>query len=162
MYFSPAKVVNICYNSRVKMKYIERDIEKKIYQYIDIKEIIAIIGVRQCGKTTLLKKIAGELTDQHRKVQFITFDDVSILQMFEQDIESFIRLYVTPNEFLFIDEIQYAAQSGSMLKYIYDTKEVKIFISGSSAIELSVQSIKYLVGRIFTFTLFPFSFREFL
>ena len=37
-----------------------------------------------------------------------------------------------------------------------------MIISGSSAAELSVQSIKYLVGRILVFTLHPLSFEEFL
>ena len=33
---------------------------------------------------------------------------------------------------------------------------------GSSSTELSVQSIQYLVGRIFVFNLYPFSFKEYL
>lgn len=48
------------------------------------------------------------------------------------------------------------------MKYIYDHFEIKIIISGSSAPEIAVQSLKYLVGRIFSFVLYPFSFREFL
>jgi len=162
IYFSPAKTTSLCINSRVKMTYIKREIEYKVYQYIDVKEIIAITGIRQCGKTTLLKKIAKELTYNGKTVKFISFDDVRVLQLFEQDIESFISIYVKPYSYLFIDEIQYARESGRILKYIYDTSDIKMFVSGSSAIELSVQSLKYLVGRIFTFNLFPFSFREFI
>ena len=37
-----------------------------------------------------------------------------------------------------------------------------MFISGSSATEISIQSVKYLVGRILIFELYPFSFEEFL
>ena len=37
-----------------------------------------------------------------------------------------------------------------------------MIISGSSSAEISIQSLKYLVGRIFIFTLYPFSFAEFL
>ena len=62
----------------------------------------------------------------------------------------------------FIDEIQYSKESGKHLKYIYDNYKVKLIISGSSATEVSLQSLKYLVGRVFIFTLYPFSFDEYL
>ncbi|RLB92472.1 MAG: hypothetical protein DRH26_06170 [Deltaproteobacteria bacterium] len=61
-------------------------------------------------------------------------------------------------KYLFIDEFQYATDGGRLLKFIYDNFPAKIFITGSSSTELSVQSIQYLVGRIFVFTLYPFSF----
>ena len=145
-----------------KTMYITRDLEKIINQYIDIKEIIAIVGVRQCGKTTLMKKIAEDLKSAGKKINFISFDDTSVKELFEEDISSFIKLHIKPFDCLFIDEIQYARDSGRKLKFIYDSSDIKIFISGSSAAEISIQSLKYLVGRIFTFVLYPFSFREFL
>jgi len=37
-----------------------------------------------------------------------------------------------------------------------------IFITGSSAIDLTVKALKFLVGRIFVFNLYPFDFEEFL
>lgn len=141
--------------------YYKRDLEDEIVKYIPAKEIIAIVGVRQCGKTTLMKKIAEDLSSEY-KINFISFDDVSALRLFEDDIETFINIYVKPFDYLFIDEIQYSTESGKRLKYIYDHFEIKIIISGSSASEIAVQSLKYLVGRIFTFVLYPFSFREFI
>ncbi len=51
---------------------------------------------------------------------------------------------------------------GKHLKCIYDTIGKKIFISGSSAMELSINAVKYLAGRIFVFNLYSFSFGEFL
>ncbi len=141
--------------------YYKRDLEEEIIKYLPVKEIIAIVGVRQCGKTTLMKKIAEDLSLEY-KINFISFDDISVLQLFEDDIETFINIYVKPFDYLFIDEIQYSSESGKKLKYIYDHFEIKIIISGSSVPEVAVQSLKYLVGRIFTFVLYPFSFREFL
>ncbi|NOX18139.1 MAG: ATP-binding protein, partial [Chlorobi bacterium] len=64
--------------------------------------------------------------------------------------------------YVFIDEVQYADEGGKKLKYIYDTENVKLIISGSSSAEISIQSLKYLVGRIYVFNLLPFSFSEFL
>jgi uncharacterized protein len=140
--------------------YVQRDLEEKILKYIKTREIIAVIGARQSGKTTLLKKIFNGL--QTDKKNFINFEDREILGLFTNDIKSFAELYVKDNEFLFIDEFQYAKQGGKNLKFLFDNYKTKIFISGSSATELSIQSIKYLVGRIFVFTLFPFSFSEYL
>jgi len=138
--------------------YVKRKLERLIKKYLSKKEIIAVIGPMQSGKTTLIKHILSELSN----VNFVTFDDVEMLNLFENDIKSFISLYVTGYAYVFIDEVQYAKESGRQLKYIYDTTEVKIIISGSSSAEISVQSLKYLVGRIFIFELYPFSFREFL
>src|SRR3989344_5519483 len=138
--------------------YIERDLEKKIKKYIKRKEIIAIVGSRQCGKTTLMKRIFENL----KNAKFISFDNQKILEIFEKDIDFFIKNYIDGVDFLFIDEFQYANEGGKKLKYIYDNHNTKIILSGSSAAELSIHSIKYLVGRIFVFPLFPLSFDEFL
>ena len=138
--------------------YYKRDLELKIDRYLHTPEIIAVFGPRQVGKTTLLKEI-------HRRVSrpvFLTFEDIEIKTLFEEDIKSFIALYIEPYDHVFIDEFQYAKTGGKHLKFIYDTAHTKIFISGSSAMELSVQAIKYLSGRIFVFNLYSFSFGEFL
>ncbi|MBI2631972.1 ATP-binding protein [Candidatus Pacearchaeota archaeon] len=140
------------------MGYIQRDLEENIRNYIEKKEIIAIVGARQCGKTTLMEHIFKDL----KRAVFISFEDRKILSFFENDIDSFAELYVKNYDYLFIDEFQYAKNGGKNLKYIYDTIRIKIIISGSSSSELSIQSIKYLVGRIFVFTLYPLSFSEYL
>jgi len=44
-------------NSRVQGMYIKRKLERKILKYLDTPEIIAIVGPRQSGKTTLVKRI---------------------------------------------------------------------------------------------------------
>lgn len=142
--------------------YIERDLEKEILKYINSKEILAIVGTRQCGKTTLMNNMLDTLEKKGKKINRISFDNQKILQLFENDIDSFIEQHVKKFDVLFIDEIHYSKKSGKKLKYISDNFEIKIFISGSSAAEISIQSLKYLVGRIFTFILYPFSFREFL
>jgi len=138
--------------------YIPRLLEEKISKYMKDKEIIAIVGARQCGKTTLMKKMFNGL----KKAKFISFEDRDILNLFSKDIKEFIERYIVDTEFLFIDEFQYAKQGGKQLKFIYDSYDAKIIISGSSTPELSIQSIKFLVGRIIVFTLYPFSFGEFL
>ena len=121
-------------------------------------EIIAIFGPRQVGKTTLLKHFYNKVSNP----VFLTFEDIETKILFEEDIKSFISLYIDPYDHIFIDEFQYAKTGGKNLKYIYDMTDKKIFISGSSAMELSIHAVKYLAGRIFVFNLYSFSFGEFL
>ena len=138
--------------------YIRRQLEEKINKYLHTREIVAVIGPRQSGKTTLLKHIYNNL----KNAIFLDFEDRDILELFNEDIKSFIELYVKKYDYTFIDEFQYAKAGGEKLKYIYDNYKTKIIISGSSASELTIQSVKYLVGRIFIFNLYPCSFEEFL
>jgi len=138
--------------------YYTREIEVKIEQYIDTPEIIAIFGPRQVGKTTLLKHFYDSIDNGI----FLTFEDIEMKVLFEEDIKSFIALYIDPYDYIFIDEFQYANMGGKHLKFIYDSTDKKIFISGSSAMELSINAVKYLAGRIFVFNMYSFSFGEFL
>lgn len=57
--------------------YISRKLEYKIYHYLHSPEIIAIVGPRQSGKTTLLQHIAQKLIS----VKFISFMVVKILNL---------------------------------------------------------------------------------
>ncbi|MEA2037142.1 MAG: ATP-binding protein [Nanoarchaeota archaeon] len=138
--------------------YINRFLENKLEKYLSKKEIIAVVGPRQSGKTTTLKHIFKNL----KNALFLDFEDRETLELFNEDIKSFIDLYIKKYDYLFIDEFQYAEKGGKNLKYIYDNYKIKIVISGSSVSGLSVHSIKYLVGRIFVFNLYPFSFEEYL
>ncbi|MBI5390222.1 ATP-binding protein [Candidatus Woesearchaeota archaeon] len=140
------------------MDYLTRTLEATLHRYLTTREIIAVVGPRQCGKTTLLRHLFEGL----KKAVFLDFEDRQLLQLFSEDIKAFAKLYVEPNDYVFIDEFQYATAGGKQLKYLYDTYKIKIIISGSSVSELSIQSIKYLTGRIFVFQLYPFSFTEFL
>ena len=138
--------------------YIPRELEQKIRKYLNKREIVAVVGPRQCGKTTLIKHIFKDLS----KAIFLDFEDRKVLALFDNDIESFVELYVKNYDYLFIDEFQYSKEGGTRLKYIFDNNKIKIIISGSSVSEISIQSIKYLVGRIFIFNLYTLSFSEFL
>jgi predicted AAA+ superfamily ATPase len=138
--------------------YIKRTLENKIRNYLNKPEILAIIGPRQSGKTTLLKEIIKSLEN----TSYITFEDREILDLFNNDIKTFYSLYGKNIKYLVIDEFQYAKNGGQKLKYLYDTYNIKIIISCSSALDLTHQAVKYLVGRIFIFYLFSLTFEEFL
>lgn len=139
--------------------YIQRNLEGTIRKYLDAPEILAIVGPRQSGKTTMLQ----HLMKGFPRAVSVSFDDQNILAMFEQATDDFITAYVRGNSYLFLDEFQYAKHGGKILKYIHDAhKKTKIIISGSSAVDLTVKAARFLVGRILVFHLPPFNFSEFL
>lgn len=141
--------------------YIQREIEREIKPFLNRKEVIAIIGPRQAGKTTLLKRVETNLKKENKSVKYITFEKRSDLDLFQNSVEDF-REIAQQYQIVIIDEFQYAQEGGQKLKYLFDTTEVKFIVSGSSSLELTFQTGKYMVGRIFNFTLYPLSFREYL
>lgn len=132
--------------------FIKRKIDAKIQEYLKLPEILAIIGPRQAGKTTYLERLVSE-----KGGKFISFEDVDTLNLFNNDIKKFIAAYLLKTDLLCIDEFQYAKAGGKNLKYIFDAyKDKKIIISGSSAIDLTIHALKYLVGRVIVVNLWPF------
>lgn len=142
-------------------KVFFRKILPTIENYLENKEIIGLVGPRQVGKTTCMQYLQEKLVAQNKKTAFITFESVQDRQVFEQDIQLFNKLYVEPNDALFIDEIQYAQDAGQKLKYLYDTSGKKFVVSGSSSLDVRDMG-KFLVGRINYFKFTPLSFFEYL
>ena len=140
--------------------YIHREIEKEIKPFLKRKEILAIVGARQVGKTTFLEYLFSQIKKKKKKAEFLTFENERTLSLFEK-IEDF-KEYYQDFQVLIIDEFHYAKEGGKKLKYLYDTTKTKFIISGSSSLELTFESGRYLVGRMIKFYLYPFSFREFL
>ena len=83
-------------------QYVTRDLETDIRSCLEMPEIIAVTGARQCGKTTLLNKIISALPAQ--EVSAIDFEDRQELLLFQNDIEAFAKLHVKDKKYLFIDE----------------------------------------------------------
>ena len=140
--------------------YIPRELEIQIKPFLTRKEILAVVGARQVGKTTFLQHLFDGLQKTKKKTAFLTFEREKDLALFE-NIEDF-KDYYNGYDAIFIDEFHYAKEGGKKLKYLFDTTKTKFIISGSSSLELTFSTGKYLVGRMAKFILRPFSFREFL
>lgn len=149
-------------------QFIPREIENKIRPWLDSKEIIILRGPRQSGKTTLLQEIAKNLIQkgvQPGRVHFINLEDDLEKEKLEKDSLGYFNFYLgrdLEKHYFFLDEVQYLARGGKILKLIYDANlNIKIIISGSSTLDLNEVG-SYLVGRALFFELYPFSFSEFL
>lgn len=153
------------------MDYLNRNLIGELEKWLGRKEIIAIKGPRQAGKTTTLKILKEHLIVEKKvsadRVIYITFEDRDILEAFDKSPKEYINSYVAsaPDEkfYFLIDEFQYLKEGGQKLKLLYDIYEnAKFIITGSSSLEISEHTAKYLVGRVFSFNLYQFSFFEYL
>ncbi len=145
---------------------IRRDITEDIIKSLGTPHIKDIIGVRRCGKTTILYQVAEHLTSQEvraKDIIFLNFDDPSINAASFPELQKEI-LKINPDiSHIFLDEIQQKTGWERWVRTLYDTRKFqRIFISGSSASLLSQDMGRVLTGRHITFGATPFSFREYL
>lgn len=147
--------------------YINRDLEARVLPWLEEKEIVAIRGPRQAGKTTFVNHLSKVLVSKgvvEENIHYISFEDTFEKEKLEKDPKQYVSFFIKSskrNYFIF-DEVQYVKDAGHILKLIYDSfKNIKIIITGSSSLDLNKVG-SYLVGRIVFFELYPFSFGEFL
>ncbi len=162
------KLIKFCCFKGWMEQFIPREIESKIGQWIESKEILILRGPRQSGKTTLLRKIAFDLAEKgipKERIHFFNLEDDLEKEKLEKDPLSYFKFYLgedTKKHYFFLDEVQYLSNGGKILKLVYDTElNLKIIVSGSSTLDLNEVG-SYLVGRALFFELYPFLFSEFL
>ncbi len=152
------------------MEYFERILLNEVKKWIGRREIIAIKGPRQSGKTTLLNMLTEWLEKEknvkRENIVFITFEDKEILEDFSLNPKDFVKRFVLDESqryYFLIDEAHYCQDVGQKLKLLYDLyQNIKFIITGSSSLEITSETAKFLVGRLFLFELLPLSFYEFL
>lgn len=133
--------------------------ETLINKKIQPNKVILILGARRVGKTEILKKIESEAKE---KVIFLNGDDVETHNLLEVRSTANYKRLLGDCRFLIIDEAQEIPEIGKKMKLMIDTIDgLKIIASGSSAFELNNQIGEPLVGRMYSFELFPLSQMEF-
>ncbi|MCL2825870.1 MAG: ATP-binding protein [Eggerthellaceae bacterium] len=138
---------------------IERDIQTDVEKALwEDDKIVAIMGARQVGKTTLLEGLLGNRDD----VLWLNGDDRSTLETFADfDKHRFAEL-IDGYSYLVIDEAQRIADIGLNLKIIQDNFKgsIKVAATGSSSFDLANKINEPLTGRKHEFHLLPFSVNE--
>lgn len=111
--------------------------------------IVAIIGPRQCGKTTLAKSI-----------KYNDFFDLENPRDKARLSEPQLALENTKG-LVVIDEVQLQPELFSLLRFLVDSKkDLRFLILGSASPELIKKSSQSLAGRIAYIELSPFSLNE--
>ena len=133
--------------------FVERHAETLIRTALSDTRIVAVVGPRQSGKTTLVRRIAS---DDGRP--FITLDDDQSRRFARDDPQGFSRGL----EYAVIDEIQRAPDLLLALKKQVDEdpRPGRFLITGSVDLFAASTSPDSLAGRVETVTLLPFSQAE--
>lgn len=147
--------------------YIRRRIEDRLTAALKRDEITVIVGARQTGKTTLLKRLKSILDQNGEITFFINLENPRYLDALNQSPENLFTLTGTlpaKKVYVFIDEVQYLNTPSNFLKYIHDEykEKIKLIVSGSSAFYIDQKFTDSLAGRKRLFELTPLDFREFL
>ncbi len=142
---------------------------KEILSYLKDRQIIAIVGLRRTGKTTLAYQLIDYLLGNSvnpRNILYFSFDEVigQEPEILEEVIENYRKMILKSEEksYIFLDEVQYIEKWQAVVKRYYDLyPELKFFVSGSASLEVK-KAKESLAGRMYEFVLSPLSFREFL
>jgi predicted AAA+ superfamily ATPase len=128
---------------------------KEIDLHFQVNPVLAILGARQVGKTTLAKIY---IKKQKKKVVFFDLEDPTDLAKLENPM---LTLSKISNALIVIDEIQRKPELFSILRVLVDEhKKRKFLILGSASRDLIKQSSETLAGRISYIELTPFSLKE--
>jgi hypothetical protein len=146
---------------------IQRTIFPTLIEHLYKPQVTVITGMRRVGKSTALKYLLSQITHDNKiYLDFEKADNRFIWnQTFYKDIE--INLAVEGIDFskpavIALDEIQLVPQSTSVIKYLYDTYNVKFIVSGSSSFYLKNRFSESLAGRKQIFDMYPLDFAEFV
>lgn len=135
--------------------YFHRHLEDSIRKYQQIFPIIAILGPRQCGKSTLVKQLF--------------FPEENSIYLDLQNLEDLNklndpRLFFKSNaqKIICLDEIQLIPELFSVLRSVVDEdrQNGRFILLGSASRELVQQSSESLAGRIGYLSLTPFQIGE--
>jgi uncharacterized protein len=122
--------------------YIYRYLEEEVKKINKSFKVLYVGGPRQVGKTTLLKKLAGELG-----FNYVTLDDIEIRNLATTEPKLFLKQFPSP---LLIDEIQYAPELLPYIKIEVDNQNQNgvYWITGSQHFSIIKNLNESLAGRV--------------
>lgn len=143
-----------------KKALLSREVELEPIISSSASKIVAITGIRRCGKSSLLMLIVQKLDVEGKKVAYINLEDSRIKD--DKEILDNILKWFGEDGFLFLDEITSAPDWEGWLARNHEFLKGKLRLVVSSSRKGLVLPSKPLRGRILPFELFPLSFKEFL
>lgn len=130
-----------------------------------------LIGVRRCGKTSLMQNTITILRKKYgnEKAVYINLEDDRLYPLVLTDLNDFVESYyeLYPKNrnhkvYFFIDEIQLVEGWEKFVRRLLDTENCNLILSGSSAKLLSKEIHTSLRGRSISKEVYPLVFVEYL
>lgn len=133
---------------------ISRDLSLKLKELSQKFPVIAVLGPRQSGKTTLTKSVF----DKHA---YLSLEDINTFNFAQKDPYTFFDTHHNENGII-IDEIQEIPRLMSYIQTYVDQHDVRGYfvITGSQNILLNEAISQTLAGRVAILTLLPLSINE--
>lgn len=140
---------------------ITRELKNRLVNALENVPVVALLGPRQVGKTTLALQIAEQVLNKESVYLDLELDtDLNKLD----DPESYLRRF--ENQLLIIDEVQRKPDLFRVLRGLIDIRKRngeragQFLLLGSASRDLLQQSSETLAGRIRYLELTPFSVLE--
>lgn len=150
---------------------LTRKIEPQISKWIkDSNKALLISGVRQAGKTYIIRKCLNDSGCDFVEFNLIKQPEIVELLAGATSIDDLIlklSLYssqpIVPNKtFIFFDEIQRYKELVTKIKFLVEDKRFRYILSGS-LLGVEITNLKSApVGYLQTLTMYPLDFEEFL
>ena len=155
-----------------KQDFIKRDKLSTLIEYLPLKQIITISGIRRCGKSSLAKQAINYLIDSGinpYNILFINLEQPYFLE-YKHDAnylntiyEEYLKLANPSGKvYVIFDEIQFFSNWQVFIKSKYESSDIKFIITGSNSSMLSNDLNTLLSGRSLNIHLDTFSFSEYL
>jgi predicted AAA+ superfamily ATPase len=140
--------------SRRRIMFIKRDLAHAILSGAKQMPVVAIIGPRQSGKSSLAK----ELFKDH---VYLDMQDAELFEFANSDPKGFLHSYENEHGII-IDEAQYAPKLFGQIKVEADRNPQPgyFILSGSQNFLLHEKISESLAGRVYFYTLLPLSIQE--
>ena len=153
------------------------ELHESVPRQVQIKAIpekaAICIGVRRCGKSTLMTQVMRQLLVNgvsRENIVAINFFDDRLHFLQHENLEIILTAYYSmfPEKknsemvYFFFDEIQMVSFWERFVERVLRTEKCEVYITGSSAKMLSKEIASQMRGRALSWELFPFSFKEYL
>ncbi len=145
-------------------------------QYIEIlkslkdKNLIKmLVGVRRCGKSTILQLFREYLKNEgvsENQTVFLNFEDFENLK-FLNDIDGLYyhivnQLDLSKPCYVFLDEVQNVKEFERVVDGLFVKPNIDVYVTGSNAYLLSSELGTLLTGRYISIPVYPLSFKEYI
>ena len=153
---------------------MQRDFIQKLIEWKDSKrrKPLILTGVRQCGKTYLLKEFGSEYFDNFCYINFESAGKYSAIFEYDYDVKRILReielaenvKIIAGKTLLIFDEIQECPKAITSLKYFCENlQELHLVCAGSLlGVAIKKENISFPVGKVNRMQLYPMSFKEYL